>query len=524
MRIPRWIHDPSKSTLSLRERIGEGWEAVKANLGYGPVPTDPEALRQTIADARSSTLAQMAAALSYRTIFSLIPMIVVGLVLLRAFTTNQDVENLLSSAFRYAGLSDISVPEKPEAAPPKWSLIGGLPVAIPQPRAVVAPAVDAHPARLDAFIGDLVKRVSTVPFASIGWIGLAMLIYAAIGMLVEMERSFNQIYRVPVGRSWARRITQYWTVLTLGTGFLAATFFVGEQFKGWAARITEAQGWGAGGVTIGLIGFGITVCISTLLFLLAYCTIPNTRVSLRAALAGAFVAALCWESGKWGFTQYVRMSAASSYGRLYGSLALVPLFLFWVYITWLVTLFGLRVAYYIQHTSRATVARPREAAEPVIVDPSAILTVTVALAERFENGKTASASELSEQLGVQRPVVEQMLACLARGGMVHRLEQETNDEDTDRFALARPPERIMAEDVLALGLDLEGSPAPGPAGRTTETIRQCRIDAMKGRDVASLAGLSDGYHSASTRRSDVGAEGEPGRPATVPSNAAMPRS
>ena len=491
MKLPRWIHDPSKPSPSLRARISEGWEAVKANLGYGPVPTDPEALQRTIADARSSTLAQMAAALSYRTLFSLIPMIVVGLVLLRAFTTNQDVENLLSSAFKYAGLSDISVAEKPEPVLPKWSMIGGLPVAIPQaPQPAAAAPPDAQPARLDAFIRDLVQRVSAVPFASIGWIGLAMLIYAAIGMLVELERSFNQIYRVPVGRSWTRRITQYWTVLTLGTGFLAATFFVGEQFKTWAGTFTESHGLGAGGVTIGLIGFGITVFISTLLFLLAYCTIPNTRVALRAALAGAVVAAACWESGKWGFTQYVRMSAGSSYGRLYGSLALVPLFLFWVYITWLVTLFGLRVAYYIQHTRRATVAQPREAAEPAIVDPSAILTVTVALAERFEKGQAASASDLSEQLGVQCPIVEQMLERLAKGGVVHRLEQETNDQDPDRYALAKPPERIFAEDVLALGLDLEGSLAPGPAGRMTETIRQCRIDAVKGKDVASLAGLN----------------------------------
>jgi membrane protein len=428
-------------------------------------------------------------------------------VLLRAFATNQDIEQVLSRAFEYAGVNQIAVPDEAPPPVPKWNFVGGLPVAIPTaPTPVAVAPPEAKPARLDAFIRDLVKRVSEIPFASIGWIGLAMLIYASISMLVELERSFNQIYRVPVGRSWARRITQYWTVLTLGTGCLAATFFVGEQFKTWAAKITEAQGLGGGGVTVTVIGFMVTVVISTGLFLLAYTCIPNTRVSLRAAIVGAVVAALCWETGKWGFTQYVRMSAATSYGRLYGSMALVPLFLLWIYLTWLIALFGLQVAYHIQHVRKQTIAQPREAAEPTIVDPAAILSVAVALAERFEKGQSADAPEIAEQLHIQRPIAKQMLDRLAEGGLVHRLVQATNDDEHERFALARPPSTIMAEEVLELGRGLESGITEDAAGRLTETIRQCRVDALRGKDVATLAGLNGQAPAATV----------PASPATTP--------
>ncbi|HWQ28598.1 MAG TPA: YhjD/YihY/BrkB family envelope integrity protein, partial [Dehalococcoidia bacterium] len=143
----------------------------------------------------------------------------------------------------------------------------------------------------------------------------------------------------PAGRSWARRITQYWTLLTLGTILLFTTFYVGEKFKSWAADVGESTGlMGRGPVALAVIGYSVTVVISTLLLLLAYLTVPNTKVRWRPALVGAFVAAVLWEAGKWGFTQYLRYSAA--YERIYGSIALIPLFLLWVYLTWLIVLLG----------------------------------------------------------------------------------------------------------------------------------------------------------------------------------------
>ena len=67
---------------------------------------------------------------------------------------------------------------------------------------------------------------SGIAFQAIGAIGVLMLIYAAISMLIEVERAFNDIYRAPTGRAWGRRIPLYWTVLTLGVIFILATFFV----------------------------------------------------------------------------------------------------------------------------------------------------------------------------------------------------------------------------------------------------------------------------------------------------------
>jgi membrane protein len=512
---------PTASGSGSKRGLRAGAAGLIGRLGLARAAVKPtvHAVRETAADARSSRLPQMAAALAYRTIFSLIPMIVVALALLRAFTTDQDIEKVLSRALEYTGVNQIAIEEKPPSAAAEWTILGPVPVLTPDPAESQPP-----PARLDKFIRDLVQRVSSIPFARIGWIGLGMLIYAALSMLVELERAFNQIYRVPIGRSWARRVTQYWTLLTLGSGFLVATFFVGEQFKGWAIRLTESQGWGGGGLTVGLIGFAVTVAISTLLFLLAYTTVPNTRVSIHAATAGAFVAAILWESGKWGFTQYVRVSAGSGYARLYGSIALVPLFMLWVYLTWVVALFGLQVSYHIQHVRMKTIAQPDEAGEPAIVDPAMILSLTVALAERFDKGEPADAPGLAERLKVQRPIVKQMLDRLAEGGLVHRIKNEGDGEGHERFALARPPGKIMAEEVLGLVESLEGAPGQGDPGGLAATLRQSRLDAVKGKDVASLAGPNAYPYTAAGRGSDDGEKTGGASHVTIPSTAAMPKS
>ncbi len=470
----------------LRARFSRG----TAQVAFQPTV---RAIRDTAAESQRSRLPQMAAALSYRTIFGLIPMMVVALVAVKAFfASEEDMTRVLADAFQYAGVSDIAIEEQQEPVVRNWTSLGGDSVYLPSPEALTElrtaqigpPALDRGPSRVDRWIADLVKRVGEIRWGTIGVIGIVTLLYAAIGMLVELERAFNQIYRVPVGRSWPRRITQYWTVLTLGSLFLVATFYVGEQFKSWAVEVAEKQGFvegGGGGLTIALIGYAVTVAISTLLFLLAYTTIPNTRVKLHSALAGALVAAILWEAGKWGFTQYVRFSASASYARLYGSIALIPLFLLWVYFTWLITLFGLQVAYQLQHVQKRTVAQPVEEIEPVIVDPSAIVSIAGLLAERFQAGEPATAQEVAERLAIQKPIATRMLDTLVTSSLAHKIDRG-NDEKA--YALARPPDRIDAEELLRVGEGLAG--AEQQPDHLSGALRRTRSDFVHGKSLAAL--------------------------------------
>ncbi len=429
-------------------------------------------------NAQRSRLPQMAAALSYRTIFGLIPMIVVALVALKAFTTKEDMTKAINEAMKYSGLASIAVDQQELVGPPP-------PTVETEP----SPKAAAKQERLDDWIGDLVNRVMSLDVRAITIIGLGALIYAALSMLVEVERAFNQIFRVPTGRSWVRRITHYWTLLTLMPLGLFATFAVGQRVTAWLSDPANLGGLGKGQVmVVGAAGYLSTVGISMLLFLLAYTVVPNTRVKLVPALVGALLAAILWEAGKWGFTQYVRYSAG--YSRLYGSIALVPLFLLWVYVTWCVVLFGLNVAYYLQH-GRFGAARPTEAAPPTFVDPASILTVMSAMARRFNEGQPVDPPFLAARLAMHEPIVRQMLERLAAADLILRVEHK---EKAGYYALSRPPERIDAEQVLKVGEDLAGQVRPGAEdmGKFAGALRDSRIALVHNRSLASIVDLAPG--------------------------------
>jgi membrane protein len=464
----------------------------------------------------------MAAALSYRTIFGLIPVMVVALIALKSFTSDEDLADAVTRAMQYSGLSSIAVDESPQnmgpfpedegpgapgeqgaggeqAASDGQGEVGGEGAGHVQP--------ESGSQRLDQWIRELVSRVGSINFKAIGLIGLMALLYAAIAMLVEVERAFNQIYRVPVGRSWVRRITHYWTLLTLGTLGLFLTFYVGQRF---ATELINAASWAGAdknnAILLGVVGYFSTTVISTLLFLLVYTVVPNTRVKFGPALAGAIFAALAWEAGKWGFTQYLRFS--TGYARLYGSIALFPLFLLWVYFTWCIVLYGLNIAYYLQHGRFKTEARPVEAVNPGVVDPGTALTLVAALARQFEKGEPVEHQALAHRMGLQDAIVVQMLDRMAAAGVVNKVVREGQD---GLFALARPPERISAEEVLRIGEELITTPCEetDPIARS---MREARKGLVRGRSMADLMEAPDAGEGPGSPRRD--ASPVP-RPATV---------
>ncbi|MGE4198343.1 MAG: YhjD/YihY/BrkB family envelope integrity protein, partial [Phycisphaerales bacterium] len=363
--------------------------------------------------------------------------------------------------------------------------------------------------------------------------------YAAVSMLVEIERAFNQIYRVPAGKSWIRRIFQYWTMLTLGTLLLFVSFYVGEQFKAWVERVAEAGGINRDNVVWLMIsGYGITVLVSTVLILLVYLAVPNTRVRFVPALAGALVAAILWEAGKWGFTQYV--SYSTSYAQLYGSIALIPLFLLWVYVTWFIILLGLNISFHLQQArAGASLALPggqvigweEYDAEPGVVDPTAALALLEVVAGGFRNGTPVSQKRLAQKIGLPQGATRMLLDRLADRGFVHRVAdssgslapQGSPETENSLYALARPPELIAAADVLRVGYELSGIQAAQTAASAgghdgvspisstlVERLRRAQLDAAGRSSLASLMNAENAPTDFGPRRSLAGEGGAHG--------------
>jgi membrane protein len=170
-------------------------------------------------------------------------------------------------------------------------------------------------------------------------VGFAFLIIVALMLMSNIDKAFNTIWHVRRKRSPVAKFTVYWAILSLGPILIA--FSVGVT--SYLVSIPLFSG----GETVMLVRTRMLslmpVLISALAFTLLYALVPNRNVPLRHAVAGGVLAALLFELAKRGFALYV--TAFPTYETIYGALAAVPIFLIWIYLSWLVTLLGAEFTY-----------------------------------------------------------------------------------------------------------------------------------------------------------------------------------
>jgi membrane protein len=387
---------------------------------------------------------QMAGALAFRTLFALLPVMVLGTVLVRAFRGFDQMEHWLSDLFTRAGFDNFQVTGMTET---DAAVAGGQ--------------------SLSKWLLELLDQVQHINLAAIGWVGLAVVIYSAIGLMVTIEKSFNIIYRAPEGRSWPRRLSVYWTVLTLGPGAIVAATWVGNLLDEFVA---SHGGWWSLFRAAPVIWNYVAIWLVTFAL---YKLIPNTNVTFRSALFGALLAAILLELGKRLLGVY--FAKAVSFSQLYGSLGLIPVFMFWVYVMWLIVLFGLEVAATLQMLGGRRRLEQLEARERTgLVDPTSVLLVMQVIARHFEMSQPTTARQIADEMALTETTVAQMLDYLIAAGVVHRL-----DRGDGAVGLARPPDQVSADELIEVGYRMADE---GGVERRSALIERLR-DAQK-----SLAG------------------------------------
>lgn len=159
----------------------------------------------------------------------------------------------------------------------------------------------------------------------------------ALLLLFNIEESFNDIWGVGQGRSVIARITVYWSLVSLGPILMGASLVISSYVLSSSILNGQAQSFGVA---------ALPLLFELLAFLLLYLVMPNVRVSLIHGLAGAFVASLLFELTKSLFATYVRNFA--NYEVVYGALSTLPIFLIWIYLSWMVALIGAEVVAVLQ--------------------------------------------------------------------------------------------------------------------------------------------------------------------------------
>ena len=503
----------------------------------------------------------MAAELTYRTIFALIPVVVLGLVMFRVVGGLEDVQaKVENQLFSFFGVPDVTegyeplirpevaapspsaadqpavLPEQdPATGSPQTQAPGPLPQTNnadlpaspdrlssernqqpPAPNAAVdtsVPETKTNSATSDSLqpesresqqqslqtnngnqvdsdqtsdvdaaqqarisirrtLHDLADKVSSVDFASIGVFGLLLFTYAAVALANAAEHLFNRIYEAPSKRPAHLRLAIHWSILTLGGGLLAMSLYLSGQLVEWFGNMEGRE-------TIKPI---LTHCVSLVaswvLLFLVYALMPNTRVSVRAAAIGSAVSAVLWELAKYGFQIY--LSEAVPYS-VYGSLGLIPLFLFWIYLTWLVVLFGLILTYTLQ-TVGGHLPDQFDSSDKTSIegDPDWMLPIMCEVGNSFEDGIVLDHQTLSTRIGLSTRTVHELVDHLLEANL---LRQVTRTDTHPGLTLARPADKITLVEILDLAQSV-CPPHRHPAWKTFASLKDAERLAAGGKTLA----------------------------------------
>ena len=303
----------------------------------------------------------------------------------------------------------------------------------------------------------------------LGVFGVVTLFITAIFLFNTIEHTINEIWHAKQRRPFLSKFTAFWTVLTAAPILICVSFYV-------AAKMTAEN------IDIFSLKF-LPYLLSGLAFWFAYQFIPYTPVRIRAAVVGAVVGGALWELAKGGFNWY--MTNMATFDKLYGTLGAIPVFLLWLYITWLIVLFGAEVAYSVQYSNDH---RPLSQTEQGDYIEFYSVRAMAEIARRFNKpgNETVSTIESLKDIGIHPQLLGDILNRLSD----KRLILYTEEKD---YVPARQPSSITVREVIEAVSDRRilvpktgGDPISARLEEVLREVTTCTESALDGLDLQTL--------------------------------------
>jgi membrane protein len=399
-----------------------------------------------------------AMALTYISLFALVPALVVAFSVVQAFTGMEKISDRVHE-FLFENLA-----------------VGA--------RTTIEPYLD--------------RFIDNAHAASAGLVGGLLLVWSAVTLFSNVERAVNDIWGIRRRRSITQQAVIYWVGLTLGPLLLASSVTVSSTARSFLAGTGGRFAAGAAGVLLTCAFFAVL-----------YHLVPNTKVKLRSAATAGLVAGIAWELAKGGYTFAV--AKIFRYHVIYGSVAAVPIFLFWLFVSWTILLFGARLAYVLQY--RSSLIGGAQAASKMgkeILAGQALVLV----ARAYDEGQPApDAGDVATRLGATAQDAGDAVAAIRQHGLVVALAD-------GGLVPARPLERITLLDVRRAVMGKE--PALGAsAGLLPGVVKDIEDEAAERLDAITLREICDrerGARGARARES----RSTPVEPAAAPQETPPP--
>jgi membrane protein len=405
-------------------RTARGWR----RFGLGALRAGYLAARGYIADR----CGMRAAALTYITVLSLVPLLAFAFSIAKGLGAYESLQQQVIAPFL-----DKAVGKLPAAA----VAVEGIPIEF-LPVADAGEGVNPTLLQLRGAIEQVLEFVANTNVGSLGSIGLVMLVWTVIRLLSSIERTLNEIYGIRRERRLLRKVSDYLAIV-----LLAPLLVIGAAGITAAGQTQAVLAWMENHLHLGLL-LELLVPLVPLLsiwaaFTFVYLCMPNTTNRLVPALLGGIVGGTAWQLAQ---VLHVKFQiGVARYNALYSGFAAIPIFLIWLYVSWVTVLFGAELASVLQRgATRARNANGVDANQAVREDQGLLAMLELASAFVANEGPLR-VQRLAERCGVDEAALWSLLTELRRAGLV----AEAQVAGEAAWLVARPPEQIVVTDVLS---------------------------------------------------------------------------
>jgi membrane protein len=268
----------------------------------------------------------------------------------------------------------------------------------------------------------VISFVENMKIGVLGALGLVLLLYTVISLIQKVEASFSHIWRLHSSRSLMQRFSDYLSVIMVGPVLVFSA--VGITASLGSHYIVEALytlPYMSG--LLHLLGKLLPYVLVIAAFTFIYVLVPNTRVQLRSALYGGVVAGALWETSGVLFTSFI--GGSTSYAAIYSGLAILLVFMIWLYLSWVILLVGASISFYHQNPEQLKWKKNNLHLSGLMRDQLALQAMLdIALAHDQQTELLPSLENLAISQQVPVDVLKRMLDALQADGWISQSAEE----------------------------------------------------------------------------------------------------
>ncbi len=264
---------------------------------------------------------------------------------------------------------------------------------------------------------------------------IGFVVITCLLLMNSVEYALNEVWQVFEQRTISHRIAIFCAIMVIGPILAISAYYTNFNVE----PILSASRFSV--FLVSLYDHLWPVVIDYIAFFLLYYLVPKAPVHLRSAAFGAFVAAALFDVAKKVFAFYI--NSFSSYEKIYGALASIPIFLFWLYLAWIIVILGAEFCYQAQYLPKKGKVWKRSVLS--VGDGQLVVAVQslVIVARAFMHGKPLpSELDIAERIGCSTVLLKPALEQLKRAGIIAR-----GDSHDMPIMLVREPQRISIREI-----------------------------------------------------------------------------